>query len=128
MVSPTEPAEISGVEPPTKGVPLTKKYFEAAGMEVALFEGVTPGAVDYSAVVQKIKKNKVDLVTWGGYHPEASKIVTLMHKKKVKTPFMGPDGINVETPLGKIKFDDKGDAIGVGFSMYRVQMAFKEIQ
>ncbi len=188
---------------------LTKKYFEAAGVEVALFEGVTPGAVDYSAVVQKIKKNKVDLVTWGGYHPEASKIVTLMHKKKVKTPFMGPDGIKdesflkvaglyadgtyvsgprdtstnpltikatkahqdaygadpgafylnayaatlamlnavekagstdydavtkalkneyVETPLGKIKFDDKGDAIGVGFSMYRVQMAFKEIQ
>lgn len=27
----------------------------------------------------------------------------------------------VETPLGKIKFDNKGDAIGVGFSMYQVQ-------
>jgi branched-chain amino acid transport system substrate-binding protein len=27
----------------------------------------------------------------------------------------------VETPLGKIRFDDKGDAVGVGFSMYQVQ-------
>ena len=27
----------------------------------------------------------------------------------------------VETPLGKIKFDKRGDAIGVGFSMYQVR-------
>jgi len=27
----------------------------------------------------------------------------------------------VETPLGKIKFDSKGDAIGIGFSIYQVQ-------
>jgi branched-chain amino acid transport system substrate-binding protein len=26
----------------------------------------------------------------------------------------------VETPLGRIRFDEKGDAIGVGFSMYKV--------
>jgi branched-chain amino acid transport system substrate-binding protein len=28
---------------------------------------------------------------------------------------------HVDTPLGKIKFDSKGDAIGVGFSMYQVR-------
>jgi branched-chain amino acid transport system substrate-binding protein len=27
----------------------------------------------------------------------------------------------VETPLGKIRFDERGDAVGVGFSMYQVQ-------
>jgi len=27
----------------------------------------------------------------------------------------------VDTPLGKIKFDKRGDAIGVGFSMYQVK-------
>jgi branched-chain amino acid transport system substrate-binding protein len=27
----------------------------------------------------------------------------------------------VQTPLGNISFDKKGDAIGVGFSMYQVQ-------
>jgi branched-chain amino acid transport system substrate-binding protein len=26
-----------------------------------------------------------------------------------------------ETPLGRIKFNDQGDAIGVGFSMYQVK-------
>ena len=27
----------------------------------------------------------------------------------------------VETPLGRISFDERGDAIGVGFSMFQVQ-------
>ena len=27
----------------------------------------------------------------------------------------------VETPIGKISFDEKGDAIGAGFSVYQVQ-------
>ena len=27
----------------------------------------------------------------------------------------------VDTPLGSISFDEKGDATGVGFSMYRVK-------
>jgi branched-chain amino acid transport system substrate-binding protein len=27
----------------------------------------------------------------------------------------------VATPLGIIRFDEKGDAIGIGFSMYQVQ-------
>ena len=76
---------------------LAKKYFEQAGVEVALFEGVTPGAVDYSAIVLKVKRAKVDLVTWGGYHPEASKIVTMMRKKKLDTLFMGADGIKDDT-------------------------------
>jgi branched-chain amino acid transport system substrate-binding protein len=170
--------------------------------EVVLYEGVTPGAVDYSAVVQKIKRSKADAVIFGGYHPEASKIVSQMRKKRMKTIFISDDGVkddtfikvaqkyaegvyatgpkdvsknpmaiaaneahkktygadpgafylnaysaaiallnaieqagstdyaavtnalrtkDVETPLGKIRFDDRGDAIGVGFSMYQVQ-------
>jgi branched-chain amino acid transport system substrate-binding protein len=170
--------------------------------EIVLYEGITPGAMDYSAVVQKIKRNGAEAVIFGGYHPEASKIVTQMRKKKMKTIFISDDGVKddtfikvagvyaegvyatgpkdvssnpmaiaaneahkaaygedpgafflnayaaalallnaieqagstdydaisnalktkyVETPLGKIRFDDKGDATGVGFSMYRVK-------
>jgi branched-chain amino acid transport system substrate-binding protein len=170
--------------------------------EVVLFEGVTPGAVDYSAVVQKIKQSGADAVIFGGYHPEASKIVTQMRKKKMKTAFVSDDGVkddtfikvagqyaegvyatgpkdlssnpmykeaveehrkaygedpgafypqayaatlallnaiekagstdydalrkalqtnDVDTPLGKIRFDAKGDATGVGFSVYQVK-------
>jgi branched-chain amino acid transport system substrate-binding protein len=72
---------------------LAKKFFEKAGVEVVLFEGVTLDAVDYSAIVQKMERSKADLVIWGGYYQEASKIVTLMRKKKMKTLFMGADEI-----------------------------------
>ncbi len=170
--------------------------------EVVLYEGITPGAVDYSAVVQKIKRSKAEAVIYGGYHPEASKIVTLMRKKKMKTHFISDDGVKddtfikvakqyaegvyatgpkdvsknpltkeyiekhkkefksdpgaffdnavsatialltaiknagstdydaivkalqtkeADTPVGSIKFDERGDAIGVGFAMYQVQ-------
>ena len=180
-----------------------KKFLEEEpNAEVVLYEGITPGAVDYSAVVQKIKRSGAEAVIFGGYHPEASKLVTLMRKKKMDTIFISDDGVKddtfikvagkyaegvyatapkdvssnpltikaikehkeayksdpgaffenayaaalallnaiekagavdydkitnalrtetVDTPLGKIKFDERGDAIGVGFSMYQVQ-------
>lgn len=180
-----------------------KKYIEESGKaQVVLFEGITPGGMDYSAVVQKIKKFKAEAVIFGGYHPEASKIISQMRKKRMKTIFISDDGVKddtfiktagkyaegvyatgpkdtssnaiakaatkahqdkygadpgafyinavastmalltaienagstdydaivkalrtkaVETSLGSIKFDDRGDAIGVGFSVYQVQ-------
>ncbi|HEB96470.1 MAG TPA: branched-chain amino acid ABC transporter substrate-binding protein [Sedimenticola thiotaurini] len=181
-----------------------KKFIDQSGgkAEVVLFEGITPGAVDYSAIVQKIKRSGADAVIFGGYHPEASKIVTQMRKKRMKTYFISDDGVkddtfikvagkyaegvyatgpkdtsqnplskaavaqhkkvygtdpgafyenayaaalallnaidkanstdmaavkkalqtnDVDTPVGKIHFDDKGDAVGVGFAMYQVK-------
>ena len=170
--------------------------------EVVLYEGITPGAVDYSAVVQKIKRSGAEAVIFGGYHPEASKIVSQMRKKRMETVFISDDGVkddtfikvakeyaegvyatgpkdvssnpmaiaaneahkkaygadpgafflnayaaalallnaveqagstdydavakalqtkDVATPLGNIHFDERGDATGVGFSMYQVQ-------
>ena len=65
--------------------------------EVVLYEGITPGAVDYSAIVNKIKFSGAEAVIFGGYHPEASKIVTLMRKKKMKTLFISDDGVKDDT-------------------------------
>lgn len=180
-----------------------KRFLEKSPQaKVVLYEGITPGAVDYSAVVQKIKRSKAEAVIFGGYHPEASKIVSQMRKKRMKTIFISDDGVKddtfikvaqkyaegvyatgpkdvsknpmaiaateahkkaygkdpgafflnayaatlallngieqagsteysavekalrtkfVDTPLGKIRFDERGDAVGVGFSMYQVQ-------
>ncbi len=180
-----------------------KTFLEAEPRaKLVLYEGITPGAVDYSAVVQKIKKSGAEAVIFGGYHPEASKIVTLMRKKKMKTIFISDDGVKddtfikvakqyaegvyatgpkdvsknpltkeytekhkaefksdpgaffdnavsatialltgiqnagstdydaivnalhtkaVDTPVGSIKFDKRGDAIGVGFAVYQVK-------
>ena len=70
---------------------------EDKAVELVLFEGVTPGAVDYSAVVQKIKRSGADALIYGGYHPEASKIITQMRKKKLATPFVSDDGVKDDT-------------------------------
>ncbi|WP_457552091.1 branched-chain amino acid ABC transporter substrate-binding protein [Desulfobacula sp.] len=84
---------------------LVRKNFEQlGGVKVVLFEGVTTGAVDFSAIVQKIKRSKAELTMWGGYHSDASKIVGLIKKKRVDTLFMGADGIigdNFTTLAGK---------------------------
>jgi branched-chain amino acid transport system substrate-binding protein len=180
-----------------------KKFIEEGGKaEVVLFEGVTPGGMDYSAIVQKIKKSGAETVIFGGYHPEASKIVQKMNDKRLKATFISDDGVKdqtfikvagkdsegayasgpqdnstnplsiaaikehketykedpgafyenaysamlamtnaiakagstdlealksvlqsekVDTPVGAISFDKKGDAIGVGFSVYQVK-------
>lgn len=180
-----------------------KAFLEAdPRAEVVLYEGITPGAVDYSAVVQKVRRSNAEAVIYGGYHPEASKLVTQMRKRRMDTIFISDDGVkddtfikvagefaegvyatgpmdvssnpmaiaaneahqqaygadpgafflnayaatiallnafeqagstdyaavtnalrthDAETPLGAIRFDERGDAIGVGFSMYQVQ-------
>jgi branched-chain amino acid transport system substrate-binding protein len=181
---------------------LVKAAAEAAGIQVLLFEGINPGAPDYSAVVNKIGEAGVDGVVWGGYHPEASKLVQQMRDKGINIPFVSDDGVKdntfievagkyaegvyatgptdtttnpmaikaiadhkakygeepgafflnayaatqalvaaiqkagtvdyakvaaalrgnyVETTLGKISFDAKGDVIGFGFSVYQVK-------
>lgn len=74
-----------------------KADFEKRGIKPVLFEGITPGAVDYSAIVQKIKNSGADAVVYGGYHPEAAKIVTAMKKKKMKTFFISDDGVKDDT-------------------------------
>lgn len=67
---------------------------EAAGpARVVLFEGITPGAMDYSAVIQKVRHAGADAVIYGGYHPEASKLVAQLKKKRIDIPFIGPDGV-----------------------------------
>ncbi len=75
-----------------------KQFIDDSGKaKVVLFEGITPGAVDYSAIVQKIKRSGADAVIFGGYHPEASKIVTQMRKKRMKTVFISDDGVKDDT-------------------------------
>jgi branched-chain amino acid transport system substrate-binding protein len=64
---------------------------------VVLFEGITPGAVDYTAVVQKIRQNGAEAVVFGGFHPEAASIVSQMRKKNNKIPFLSDDGVKDDT-------------------------------
>ncbi len=72
---------------------LVKSGLEKRGIEIVLFEGITPGAVDYSALIRKVKKTNPDVVAFGGYHPEGSKIVTQARKKDINAAFISGDGL-----------------------------------
>lgn len=61
--------------------------------QVVLFEGITAGAMDYAAVIQKVRHAGAEAVIYGGYHPEASKLVAQLKKKRINIPFIGPDGV-----------------------------------
>lgn len=179
------------------------EYFKENGkdVEVVLFEAITPGAADYSSVIRKVIRADADVLMWGGYYPEASKLLSNMYSLELAIPFVGPDGLkdkgfielagadaegvyasgptdtsanpiskeyaekhlkkygttpgaffdnaisatiallnaidkadstnpkkimealrsnDVETAVGTIRFDEKGDAIGVGMSIYQI--------
>ncbi|AMO55114.1 leucine ABC transporter substrate-binding protein [Endozoicomonas montiporae] len=70
-----------------------KKVVEDAGIDVAVFEGVTSGDKDFSALIAKLKKENVEFVYYGGYHPELGLILRQSAEKGLKVPFMGPEGV-----------------------------------
>lgn len=179
-----------------------RKFINEDGRaEVVFFEGITPGAMDYSSTIQKLSRSGADTLIFGGYYPEASKLINLMRKKRITMNFVSGDGVktqsfpelagkeadgvytsgskdfthlpitqkatenhrkafgsdpgqffdlayaatwallnavdkagslepdaiasalraeSVETPIGKIKFNEKGDVEGAGFAMFKV--------
>lgn len=74
-----------------------RTLLEAEGVEVSVFEGITAGAVDYSAVLNVIDAADVDAVIYGGYHPEASKLVDQMRSKGMEQIFFSGDGVKDAT-------------------------------
>jgi len=70
-----------------------KTEVEKAGIEPVMFEGVTKGEQDFSALIAKLKKNNVDFVYYGGYHPELGLILRQSRAKGFNAQFMGPEGV-----------------------------------
>ncbi|WP_028300002.1 branched-chain amino acid ABC transporter substrate-binding protein [Oceanospirillum beijerinckii] len=70
-----------------------KSTVEKAGYDVVMFEGITAGDKDFSALVAKLKKNNVDFVYYGGYHPELGLILRQSKELGLQAQFMGPEGV-----------------------------------
>lgn len=70
-----------------------KAEVEKAGITPVMFEGVTPGDKDFSALIAKMKKNNIDFVYYGGYHPELGLILRQSREKGFDAKFMGPEGV-----------------------------------
>lgn len=64
-----------------------------AGIDVPLFEGITAGDKDFSALIAKLRQAGVDFVYYGGYHPELGLILRQSAEQGLKVGFMGPEGV-----------------------------------
>ncbi len=71
----------------------TQKAINKGGVKEVLYEGVNPGEKDYSALVSKLKAQGVDLLYFGGLHPEAGLLVRQMRDQGLKTVLFSGDGI-----------------------------------
>jgi branched-chain amino acid transport system substrate-binding protein len=71
----------------------TKKAMNAAGKEEVMYEAITAGEKDYSALVSKLKQAGVDVVYFGGYHTEAGLIIRQMRDQGMSTILMGGDAL-----------------------------------
>lgn len=63
------------------------------GANVVFFDGITAGEKDFSTTVARLKKENIDFVYYGGYHPEMGQILRQARAAGLKTQFMGPEGV-----------------------------------
>jgi len=70
-----------------------KTTLEERGVNVVLFEGINKGDKDFSPLVAKLQKEKIDFVYYGGYHPELGQLLRQSAEKNLSIRFMGPEGV-----------------------------------
>lgn len=64
-----------------------------AGVNVAIFDGISAGDKDFSALVARLRKADIDFVYYGGYHPELGLILRQAREHGLSAKFMGPEGV-----------------------------------
>jgi branched-chain amino acid transport system substrate-binding protein len=70
----------------------TKARMNGLGLAEVLYEGITVGERDFSAVVSKMKAAGVDAVFFGGLHNEAGLILRQMRDQGLQAQFLSDDG------------------------------------
>jgi branched-chain amino acid transport system substrate-binding protein len=78
----------------------TKKQLNARGVQEVMYETITPGEKDYSALVSKLKQAGVDILYYGGYHTEAGLIVRQMREQGMDTKLVSGDALVTEEYWG----------------------------
>ncbi|MDR1111353.1 MAG: branched-chain amino acid ABC transporter substrate-binding protein [Deltaproteobacteria bacterium] len=62
-------------------------------IQIVLFQGITSGEVSYDDVVSLLRQNEAEVLIWGGYYSDASKLIMQMRDKGLTTVVIGPDGL-----------------------------------
>ena len=71
----------------------TRKTLRKRGLEPSLYEAYTAGEKDYTALVTKLKVNRIDVLYVGGYHTEAGLIVRQMRQQGMSTILVSGDAL-----------------------------------
>lgn len=71
----------------------TLAAYKANGGKETLYEAYTAGEKDYTALVSKLKQNKVDVLYVGGYHTEAGLMVRQMREQGMETKLISGDAL-----------------------------------
>jgi branched-chain amino acid transport system substrate-binding protein len=70
-----------------------KKALNARGVEETMYEAITAGDRDFTALITKMKEAGVDLIYLGGYHTEAGLIARQAKEQGINATMMSGDAL-----------------------------------
>jgi branched-chain amino acid transport system substrate-binding protein len=70
-----------------------KKQLNTRGVEEAMYEAITAGDKDFTALITKMKEASVDLIYLGGYHTEAGLIARQASEQGLTAQMMSGDAL-----------------------------------
>lgn len=71
----------------------TLSTYKSLGGEPAMYEAITAGEKDYTALVSKMKQNNIGVMYLGGYHTEGGLIVRQMREQGMDTVLVSGDAL-----------------------------------
>ncbi len=74
----------------------TRKAMNAAGLSEAMYEAITAGDKDFSALISKMKQANIDVIYFGGYQTEAGLIVRQARDQGLQAQLIGADALVTE--------------------------------
>ena len=74
----------------------TKKAMNAAGLKETMYEAITQGDKDFSALISKMKQSNIDAIYFGGYQTEAGLIVRQARDQGLQAQLIGADALVTE--------------------------------
>ncbi|MGB5801217.1 MAG: branched-chain amino acid ABC transporter substrate-binding protein, partial [Mesorhizobium sp.] len=71
-----------------------KAAINAGGITEVMYEGLTAGEKDYTALVGRLKKDGAEVIYFGGYHPEGGLLARQLVDAGVKAQIIGGEGLS----------------------------------
>jgi branched-chain amino acid transport system substrate-binding protein len=71
-----------------------KATLNAGGMTEVINDAITPGDKDFGALTARLKSENIDVIYFGGYHPEGGLMARQLRDLSVNAQIIGGDGLS----------------------------------